>query len=194
VVEAGDAVAALINVSALNINAGKTDTVGGAGLAGDGTLLADDSVDIETVSAGASVVEVESGSGGASSALSWVSRVADGAIKSSAGITLEGLSSVQVEAGETSTSAVVGVVEETSTSIASDASGRSEDDIETSGGGAGSGAAAGRGVIGLGVLRNDEVGVKVLINDKISGIGNGDNNVGYGGLNVESFQDLADKG
>jgi hypothetical protein len=193
VVEAGDAVAALINVSALDINAGKTDTVGSAGLTGDGTLLADDSVDIETVSAGASVVEVESGSGGAGGALSGVCGIADGAVKSSAGIALESLGGIQIEARETSTSAVVGVVEETSTSIAGNASGRSEDDIETSGGGAGSGAAASRRIIGLGVLRNDEVGVKVLIKKNVSGIGDSYDDVGNSRLNIESLHDWGDK-
>ncbi len=192
-VEAGDAVAALIDVSALDVDAGEADTVGGAGLASDGALLADGSVDEEAGSTGAGVVEVESGSSGAGRALSRVGGVADGAVESSAGVALEGLGGVQVEAGETGACAVVGVVEETSTSIAGDAGGRGEDDIETSGGRAGRGAATGGGVIGLGVLGNDEVSVEVLVKKKVSGIGNGDDDIGDSGLNVESFHNLADQ-
>ncbi len=126
----------------------------------------------------------------AGGALGRVSGVADGAVKGRAGVALEGLGGVEVEAGEASAGAVIGIVPKTGLGVAVDAGGDDLSGIETGISWAGGDAASSVGVIGLQVLGENDIGEQVLILSLTSSIGNSDDHISSGRVDVKSLEDL----
>jgi hypothetical protein len=85
---------------------------------------------------------------------------------------------VEVVASETGACSIVGVVVETGLGIAVDASGRVDDNIEACECGTASDAAPGGWVVGGDVLEEVDVEPDVLINNQVSDVGDGDEDVG----------------
>ena len=86
------------------------------------TDLAGGSIDEEAAAAGAGEADViETGANDAGGALGGVGRVADGAVKGSAGEALESFGGLQIEAAVAGAGSVVRVVDQTSVGVAVDA-------------------------------------------------------------------------
>lgn len=166
----------------LGVNAGGAGARGRvAGLAAVGTLLAFGAVD--EVSAGARAGGgdgAEDGSGGAGGALGGVEGVAGVAVKCGAGVALEGFGGVEVVSGETCAGSAVGVVPKAGLGVAGDAGGRSDGGVEASVGRAAGDTAACAGVVGLSVLRKQDVSVEVLVSSLTSDEGNSNDDISSG--------------
>lgn len=156
-----------------------------------GALLTGGSIDKETTPTRASQSHVvKNSSSDAGSTLGGVQGVADRAVESRAGITLEGLGGVEVEARDAGACSVVGVVDQSSLGIAVDADWRVVLDIQASVGGTTGWAAARRGVICISVLIESQVSPEVLVLIDGSHVGDSNDSIGSGRVGVEALNNL----
>lgn len=163
------------------------------------TLRTSCPVDVVSSSTAASLGgAVKSSSSDASGAFCWVRWQADITVEGGAWEADEGLGGVKVEARLAGTGAIGSIIDQVSSNVAVDAYWRVDLNIKASLGWTLSGTAASAGIVGVRVLEGLEVGEEVLIVggwgsggwcgcDATSEEGDGDDCVGDGGSNVESF-------
>ena len=134
------------------------------------TDLAGGSIDEEAAAAGAGEADViETGANDAGGALGGVGRVADGAVKGSAGEALESFGGLQIEAAVAGAGSVV--VDQTSVGVAVDAYWRISLHVNSSQIRASSRAASGGRIIGASILKDSEIGPDCLVESRDSGRG-----------------------